>query len=272
MASVADISVVKIGGSLLTDKARECVFDEASALRLAGEFARAGGPLVLLHGTGSFGKPPARRHGYLDGFLAPGKASTVSEVEGLLDELRVRVMSVLRAQGLAACSLSASALMETDGGAICRCETRPIQLMIERGLTAVLSGALVADRSRGFAVCSSDAMAARVAAQLGARRLLFVTDTPGVMRRDGTQEVLLPELTESSPDVAARSEGDVSGGMSGKVRAGFEAARAGVPTFILDGRVPGRLLQALRGEEVPGTWLRPTGGAARKEGTGECAA
>ncbi|MCE9671356.1 hypothetical protein LY474_26470 [Myxococcus stipitatus] len=271
MASIADISVVKLGGSLLTDKASECVFDLSAALRLAGELARAGGPVVLLHGTGSFGKPPARRHGFADGFLPSGKASVVSEVESLLDDLRARVMNALRAQGVVACGLNASALFETDGGAICRCETWPIQLLVERGLVAVISGALVVDRSRGFAVCSSDAIAATVAARLGARRLLFATDTPGVMHREGGEERLLPELTEAWGDTVARPEDDVSGGMDGKVRAGFEAARAGVPTFILDGRVPGRLLQALRGEEVPGTWLRPSGGLASKE-TRECAA
>jgi isopentenyl phosphate kinase len=271
MASFADISVVKLGGSLLTNKARECTFDEAGALRLARELARADGPVVLLHGTGSFGKPPARRHGYLDGFLAPGRASVVSEVEGLLDDLRARVMSALRAEGMAVCSLAANSLMETDDGMICRCETWPIRLLIERNLTAVLSGGLVVDRSRGFAVCSSDAMAARLAVQLGARRLLFATDAPGVMRRKGAGEVALPEVTESSSEFTGGAEDDVSGAMGGKVKAGFEAARAGVPTLILDGRVPGRLLQALRGEDVPGTWLRPLAGPSREE-SAECVA
>ena len=51
-------------------------------------------------------------------------------------------------------------------------------------------------------------------------------------------------------------DGDVSGGMAGKLRAGLAAARAGIDTLIVDGRVPGRLAQTLAGYEVPVTKLR----------------
>jgi isopentenyl phosphate kinase len=107
----------------------------------------------------------------------------------------------------------------------------------------------------GFVVCSSDAIAARLAVELHARRLFFATDVPGIMRRTERGEVLLAEVGELEAAAVDASDNDATGGMRGKVIAGLAAARAGTSTLVLDGRVPGRLLGALKGQDVPGTRL-----------------
>ena len=66
---------------------------------------------------------------------------------------------------------------------------------------------------------------------------------------------------------------DVSGGMAAKLAAGFVAARAGIETLIVDGRVRGRLLEALAGLVVPGTRLigDADGRVSEIEGHSACA-
>jgi glutamate 5-kinase len=257
--------ILKIGGSLITDKAREGVFREDCARRLAQEMKAYGMPLLLLHGTGSFGKPLARRFGYMNGFLSREQSSIVCHVEAVLDDLRGRFLRVLRDAGVAACPLAASGLFRTHRGIPISCEAGPVQRLLDSGICPVLSGAIVADDDAGFAVLSSDAMAARLALTLAPCRLVLATDVPGLTD---------PEARKPSPDVLTeedrrisawvkRAPDDISGGMEGKLKAGFEAARGGAEVHLVDGRVPGRVLRALQGSAVISTRLLPRNGLSR---------
>src|SRR5437879_3062703 len=94
------IQVVKLGGSLLTYKERIATFHVGLARRLAREIAQYAGPVVVLHGTGSYGKPPAHQYGYEDGFLSRARGKVVAEVSAQLHDLRGRVLDVLSQAGV----------------------------------------------------------------------------------------------------------------------------------------------------------------------------
>jgi glutamate 5-kinase len=250
--------VLKIGGSLITDKTQESVFQPVVARRLAEEIAAPRQPVLVVHGAGSFGKPPAQRFGYLDGFLSRRRTVVVTHVEELLEDLRHRFLQILRSARVPAYGLSPAALFGvSEGNLRCR-DVEPVRELLERGLCPVVSGGIVPDQKRDFAVLSSDYIAAAIAANLPAQRLIFATDVPGLMPPG-------PDRAEPVPVVHEREDGvrswlhdasqDVSAGMEGKLAAGFFAARAGVEVQIVDGRVPDRVRQALGGAAVVATRL-----------------
>lgn len=249
------LAVIKVGGSIVTDKNNEATFAETAAVAVGRACAMSSVPMVLVHGTGSYGKPPAVRHGYLDGFLA--SPEVVSEVGGLLDELRFRMLRALREAGMNAVGISTASVVTTRNGAIERFACEAIRDFLGRGLTPVLSGDLVCDAARGFAVCSSDDIAIDLAITLRADRLVLATDVPGIIaQRDGFP-VVVPEVNDwASASRELEHDGkDVSGGMRGKLAAAFRAAQAGIPVTIVDGRDPERVRAALAGEAVEGTRL-----------------
>jgi acetylglutamate kinase len=86
-------------------------------------------------------------------------------------------------------------------------------------------------------------VAGEVAAALGAARLVFLTDVPGVKGASGSFEDVLDR------DYAERliADGAIGGGMIPKVEACLRAAEAGAEALIVDGREPGALRDALRG-------------------------
>jgi glutamate 5-kinase len=257
MSLCSGASILKIGGSLITDKAREGVFREDCARRLAEEISAFGRAVLLLHGTGSFGKPPARRFGYMHGLLSRDQAAIVSQVEAVLEDLRGQFLRVLRGAGVASCPLSPSALFSTRRGALSWCEAGPVVRMLTHGICPVISGGIVADEESGFAVLSSDVMAARLALALTPCRLVLATDVPGLIDHDAGSTA--PNVvTENDSRLLARIErraDDVTGAMEGKLKAGFEAARGGVDVHLVDGRVPGRVLRVLDGTDVVSTRL-----------------
>ncbi|VEB45255.1 Predicted archaeal kinase [Chromobacterium violaceum] len=93
--------MVKLGGSLITCEGPGGPDVDRDLLTArARELAACGRPLVLVHGTGAYGKPPARRYGYLDGRLPSGRAGVVAEVARDLARLELEVVDCLEAGGL----------------------------------------------------------------------------------------------------------------------------------------------------------------------------
>ncbi|CVK31955.1 amino acid kinase family protein [Methanoculleus bourgensis] len=62
--------ILKLGGSVITDKSGECAIDNARLREIAGDIARSAPKLVLVHGAGSCGHPEARRYRINDGLDA----------------------------------------------------------------------------------------------------------------------------------------------------------------------------------------------------------
>jgi acetylglutamate kinase len=101
---------------------------------------------------------------------------------------------------------------------------------------------------------NADTVAGAVAAALGARKLIVLTDVEGVLGRDGR---LISEL----PSSAARAliaDGTVSGGMIPKLETCLRALDEGVgAAHVLDGRLPHVLLLETFTEAGVGTKLTP---------------
>jgi acetylglutamate kinase len=100
---------------------------------------------------------------------------------------------------------------------------------------------------------NADLVAGKLAEILRAEKLVVLTNTPGVLDKDGK---LLSGLTPRKIDDLV-SKGVISGGMLPKIGSVLDAARAGVRScHIIDGRVPHALLLEVLTDEGVGTLIR----------------
>ncbi len=100
---------------------------------------------------------------------------------------------------------------------------------------------------------NADLAASKIAASLGARKIIFMTDTPGVMDKEKN---FLSTLCESEIN-ALKLEGTIAGGMIPKVNACIEAIEGGVAkAHIIDGRVEHALLLEVFTSEGIGTVIK----------------
>ncbi|WP_319533308.1 acetylglutamate kinase [uncultured Cohaesibacter sp.] len=99
---------------------------------------------------------------------------------------------------------------------------------------------------------NADTFAGAIAGAVDAKRLLFLTDVPGVLNKDGK---LMKHLTiKQAHDLIA--DGTISGGMIPKVETCIDALNQGVEgVVILDGKVPHAVLLELFTEGGAGTLL-----------------
>lgn len=100
---------------------------------------------------------------------------------------------------------------------------------------------------------NADVVAARLAVTLQAEKLILLTNTAGVLDREGR---LLTGLSVGQLD-ALIADGTISGGMLPKVRYALEAVASGVRSaHIIDGRVPHAVLLEIFTDQGVGTLIR----------------
>jgi acetylglutamate kinase len=100
---------------------------------------------------------------------------------------------------------------------------------------------------------NADLVAGKLAEILQAEKLILLTNTPGVLDKDGN---LLTGLTPKGIDDLV-ADGTLSGGMLPKIASALDAARGGVKSVhIIDGRVEHALLLEILTDEGVGTLIR----------------
>ena len=100
---------------------------------------------------------------------------------------------------------------------------------------------------------NADVVAGKLAEILNAEKLILLTNTPGVLDKNG---VLLTGLTPKQIDDLV-ADGTLSGGMLPKISSALDAARSGVKAVhIIDGRVEHALLLEVLTDEGVGTLIK----------------
>jgi acetylglutamate kinase len=100
---------------------------------------------------------------------------------------------------------------------------------------------------------NADVVAGKVAEVLKAEKLVLMTNTAGVLDRNGN---LLTGLTAKKIDELF-ADGTISGGMLPKISSALDAAKAGVnAVHIIDGRVDHALLLEIMTDQGVGTMIR----------------
>jgi isopentenyl phosphate kinase len=248
--------LLKLGGSIITDKGSGCVIREVQVEEIAGWIAsRWPRPLAIIHGAGSCGHPEAHRYGIARGISESNREGvlvTHEAVAGLNDA----VVKTLRRKGLPAIGIHPLHGMVSEDGRVIQPESRHISLMIQNGLLPVLHGDVVMDISRGVCIVSGDQLIGMLAEELHAGRIGLATDVDGVFC-DGT---VIPEINQENADNVFPGESlhtDVTGGMKGKMRELLALATRGYSSEIFHfSRIP---------EFLDG---RPTGGTRISGGHG----
>ncbi|MFB6168797.1 MAG: isopentenyl phosphate kinase [Haloferacaceae archaeon] len=235
--------VVKLGGSVITEKAREETLDGRSLDRAADALAEASDDLVVVHGGGSFGHHHAADWGVdvdegtrdADGALAiHGAMTTLNRF--VLDRLRARDVPALPVHPLSAASRDAGGALDLPLSQAAR--------MLSESFVPVLHGDVVATAGEGVTVLSGDEIAARVARDLDAERVGLCSTVPGVLDADERVVDRVSSLDDAA--LGGSDATDVTGGMAGKVRTLLDLD-APAHVFDLDG------LPAFLAGEAPGT-------------------
>lgn len=256
-----DVVIVKLGGSLITDKSRRARAKDTTIRRLAAELARGAAHtrarVVVGHGSGSFGHHAATEHGLLDMKSPRRQAPGTAAVQRAAHALHKRVADAMEDAGAMPFSVLPSSACGGRDGRVTRMDARPFTSALTAGLVPVTCGDVVLDAAGRATICSTEAVLFALTKKLLAaghrvRRAVWLGITDGVYDADG-QTMSTLDATHV-PDVARGAETtDVTGGMRLRVDTTLKLARLGVESWVMDGRTVGALEAALRGHRTGGT-------------------
>lgn len=251
--------LVKLGGSVLTDKARLRTPRRPAIARLAKELAGAPESLIVVHGAGSFGHILARRHRLHEGLGGKARLAAGARVQRDVRTLNGLVADALLDAGLAPVCLAPSALLALDDGRVASFDWKVFRDYVILGLTPLTFGDVVRDRTRGLAVCSGDVLMLELARAFRPTRAIFAADVDGLYSADPkrTRSARLLATVRADDldtiDFTPPRAADVTGSVEGKARQMLEIAVHAGETLILNGNVKNRLRDAVRGRPVVGT-------------------
>jgi isopentenyl phosphate kinase len=257
-----DILLLKLGGSLITDKTRPEEPRLEVIVRLTGEIAHAlkASPLRLIvgHGSGSFGHIAAQQSGIATGLHSADQLPGVSRTQERAAALHRLMIAALIEAGALPFSIAPSSCLVADAGRPATFSAEPLLLALDRGLLPVIYGDVVTDRSWGVSICSTERLFETLAATLQASgrtisRALWLGETDGLYDSDGKTVARVTAEDFDPSSIGAPAGTDVTGGMLHRVETALGLARLGIPSLLANGLVPGLLERALGGETVPGT-------------------
>jgi isopentenyl phosphate kinase len=244
--------ILKLGGSVITDKSADCAVNREQLASVASAIAgaRTGG-IIVIHGAGSCGHPEAKRY-HLDKGAKAGETEGIFVTHRAVSSLNDAVVLALGDKGVAAVGVHPLHVVIADNGRLAGFESRHLETMLMLGMVPVIHGDVVMDLSRGACIVSGDQLVRYLAVALRINRVGLATDVPGVL--DGGRVV--PEITKKTVphlQIGSSHHTDVTGGMRGKIDELLGLADAGIRSDIFHvSRVP----DFLRGSGHGGTIVR----------------
>jgi len=263
-----DLMLVKLGGSLITDKSKPFTERKDIISRLAKEIHEARdekeGSLILGHGGGSYPHKPASDFQTHRGFINHNSTMGLAEVQDAAARLNRIVVRALLDSGEEAMSIQPSAASLTKNGRISKWHTESIERLLGYGMLPVVFGDVGIDLEKGSCIVSTEELFRYLTTKLPVRTVIMCGKTDGVFTadpgKDGTAEHI-PEITRESFASMRKhlsdSDGiDVTGGMVHKIEQALELAKEKATVIIMNGNTPGNLKKAMLGEKVKGTVIR----------------
>jgi isopentenyl phosphate kinase len=228
---VKELTVMKLGGSLLTDKTKPYTYRKEVLQSVAREIAECLDEgliqsLVLLHGVGSYGHPPVLKYNLHKGFLGPEQLLQLSKTQEGVATLRHIIVKELQNAGIPVCLMYPSSMVTSEKMQMTSYFLDPLKGFVSVGMIPLLGGDILIDSVMGWSVGSGDQLAVIIAKELGAKRLLFASDVAGIYEHDPKLEpaavpidtINLNDLEVALKRMGASSIDDASGGMKGKLK------------------------------------------------------
>lgn len=259
------IVVVKYGGNAMTNKElKDAVMTDIVLLSLVGV------KVVLVHGGGPEINDMLKRLNIESKFINGLRYTDEAAIDvvkmvlaGKVNKELVQLLAQHKGSAVGLCGidgemLTAKKKTTDDGqdlgfvGEITKVNPKPILDALDNGNIPVI--ATVATDAEGNTYnINADTAAAMIAAELGAERLILMTDIAGLLRDKDDVSTLIPKVNVSEVPYL-KMQGIVSGGMIPKIDCCVEAVRRGVEgAVIIDGRVPHSILIEILSNEGIGT-------------------
>lgn len=261
------LTLIKLGGSIITNKSKPYTTRPEVIERLAKEIAeirriKPSLRFILGNGAGSFGHSSAKKYGTIDGLSDEVGRLGYALVQNDAAKLNRIIVESLLNENLPAMGLQSSAIYLAKNKKVVSENYQTLEEALKNNLIPVLYGDAVLDTQIGSTILSTDTIIQKLAEYLTSQQnyqidsVIHLTDVSGVLDSQGQviSEINSNNFEEIQTHLRLpNASTDVTGGMSFKVQEMLELAKKDVDSWIISGLQPNNLSQIILEKKAAGT-------------------
>jgi isopentenyl phosphate kinase len=248
--------ILKLGGSVITDKTKQCCFKENIMDNLAKDIKKANKKTILIHGAGSFGHILAKEYNLNEGYIEESQIKGFSLTHEMVQKLNSLVLQSLNKNDISAVSISPHSIIKLNNHELEKMNYRIFEEYLEKKFTPVTFGDVVLDKELGFSICSGDLLVMALAEYFKPEKVVFVIDEDGLYNANPKIDKNAKLIPESTPNeleeftMSLDKHADVTRGMKGKIDVIKNITQLGIETILVNGNKQGRLYNILIGKDT----------------------
>lgn len=254
------ITLIKLGGSVITDKSKEYTARPDVITRLAREIKKANMPVIIAHGGGSFPHTSAKKYGGKKGYKSTWGVAKVARDAMEINRI---VMDILIEEKIPAISLRPMSMVIARKGKPQKSFFETIVLLLEQGITPVVYGDVILDTDWKTTIFSGETTLDFIGSYLlkngyKIAKNIQVGVTNGVY--DDNKKTI-PEITkknykEYESSIFQSKNADVTGGMKHKIESSLVLAEKKIQTYIINGLIKENLFKVLTEKDIECTVIK----------------
>lgn len=247
----SDLTVVKLGGSLITHKDRPLTLNlrgiEVAAKAVANSLrTRKPHRLILIHGGGSFGHYYAKKF-FLSTTRKRIRADNASLIAASMITLHSVILDRLVKHGVPCKTILTSEFLKSDGKEVTNSGSETLESLLQSGFVPATFGN-VSISKQGSAIISGDQIALSIAKKMRVKRMIFAMDVDGIYADSRMEGEIIEQLDSKKFKQLKLRKYDVTGGIKAKTEIGYRLANLGVEVFYVNGTKGQRLESLMLGK------------------------
>ena len=259
LKSSNEIILLKLGGSLLTDKNKPFSLREEILESCLTQIIKSKKSLILIHGGGSFGHPIAKKYQISQGLNESIEDQIVglSKTHEAMNKFNSIIINKLLDKGCSAISIQPSSIFIQDFNEIIIKSIDPIEKLLDLGIIPVLYGDILLSKDYSFSILSGDHIILKLCERIRnfkISKVIFAIEKDGIFIKDNGNEKLALKLTPNdlaNIELAELDQKiDVTGGIKGKLEKIEEIVKLNIPVQIINGIKNKNVLKALINQHV----------------------
>lgn len=238
-----ELTIIKIDGSVITDKKSSRPKINFGNIRNIGNTLKSfNQPYVIIHGSGSFGHPLAKKTGIDKSVISDSQLLAFANTQLSQNRLNFLFCEVLIKKGIPAFPAQASSHAVLERGRLVSFQTEAIAGLLRLKMVPVSYGVPAFDKAWGSSILSLDQIAPCMAKKLGATKIIEISDVEGIFTANPKtdknaqliKEINLANYKEVEQYLSGSSATDVTGGMKQKYIELIDAAKTGIICQIVN--------------------------------------
>ncbi|QEE15385.1 isopentenyl phosphate kinase [Promethearchaeum syntrophicum] len=276
MVNKNPVIIVKLGGSILTDKNIPNSIKEKEIKSLISQISdnyhiSTQPKIIIIHGAGSFGHPLANSFSIQNGLNQniPNQILGLAKTHQSVRKLNNKIINSFLGKNIPVLSLTTSSIFYQEGTNLKFTGFNHIESLLDIGIIPILFGDILIHDSNNFSILSGDRVIYEICNSFSSSnntkyridKIIFCFDKDGLIISNGEEDSsVIPIIKLKDIDLLQlktfEDSIDVTGNIRGKLHEIKKICKLGIPVQLINGQKPNLLIKALKNEKILSTLIK----------------